>query len=211
MSTAWYRSNVVPKLIHSWKNIIIDYHTKQRLSVELWETTCIVTNFKDADCTVLINPANPSLSGVSRFPYFPKGGPEPKLPPNKDAHPIMGYVRIEFFFSNKILWFRLCHLSHTHQLLIACRTTTPLQSTQHTGHFVGRNGCWKRNDVCFERGRWIGASIGRENLSPSLAGSKLSRGTCRCYYFRERFRIATILSLHCSYRSTLLQQQQGRW
>ena len=133
MSTAWYRSNVVPKLIHSWKNIIIDYHTKQRLSVELWETTCIVTNFKDADCTVLINPANPSLSGVSRFPYFPKGGPEPKLPPNKDAHPIMGYVRIEFFPQQNPVVSSLSSLTHTPS--IAClpyNTTTTINATHRS-------------------------------------------------------------------------------
>lgn len=44
--------------------------------------------------SVLINPGNPSLSGVSNFSYFPVGGPEP--PPSfeigKDSHPIMGYV-----------------------------------------------------------------------------------------------------------------------
>lgn len=44
--------------------------------------------------SVLINPGNPSLSGVSKFSYFPVGGPEP--PPSfeigKDSHPIMGYV-----------------------------------------------------------------------------------------------------------------------
>jgi O-acetyl-ADP-ribose deacetylase (regulator of RNase III) len=43
---------------------------------------------------ILLNPANPQLSGVSKFPYFPIGGPQP--PPgfeiNKDTHPIMGYV-----------------------------------------------------------------------------------------------------------------------
>ena len=42
---------------------------------------------------ILINPANPQLSGVSQFPYFPRGGPVPKKFPNKDAHHIMGYVR----------------------------------------------------------------------------------------------------------------------
>jgi len=51
-----------------------------------------VTNFREANCSTLIIPANPSLSGVSKFPYFPVGGPEPHLPPMKDAHPIMGFV-----------------------------------------------------------------------------------------------------------------------
>ena len=104
-------------------------HNKQRRSVEIWTTTCIVTNFgrmqkaervgrqkgvqqqqrqqrifdstsNDGDdgrsgrpnCSVLINPANPDLSGPHKFPYFPKGGPEPKQQPQKDAHHIMGYV-----------------------------------------------------------------------------------------------------------------------
>jgi len=40
----------------------------------------------------LINPANPNLSGVRDFPYFPRGGPVPKKQPNLQAHHIMGYV-----------------------------------------------------------------------------------------------------------------------
>ena len=84
-------------------------------SIEVWDTTCVVTNMNAIDengadgdnpgggeendhCqtpfSVLINPGNPSLSGVSKFSYFPVGGPEP--PPSfkigKDSHPIMGYV-----------------------------------------------------------------------------------------------------------------------
>lgn len=82
MSTAWYRTNVIPKRVWRWRIC-------PSLAVEVWDTTCIVTNFQ-AD--MLINPANPSLSGVSKFPYFPKGGPEPRQPPGKDAHHIMGYV-----------------------------------------------------------------------------------------------------------------------
>jgi len=44
--------------------------------------------------SVLINPGNPSLSGVSKFSYFPIGGPEPRkhFRIGKDSHPIMGYV-----------------------------------------------------------------------------------------------------------------------
>jgi O-acetyl-ADP-ribose deacetylase (regulator of RNase III) len=64
-----------------------------RLTVEVWDTTCVVTNMPE-EFHILINPANPQLSGVSKFVYFPVGGPQP--PPNfqinKDAHPIMGYV-----------------------------------------------------------------------------------------------------------------------
>jgi O-acetyl-ADP-ribose deacetylase (regulator of RNase III) len=46
----------------------------------------------DADCSVLINPANPQLSGVSKFPYFPRGGPVPQQQPTQYAHHIMGQV-----------------------------------------------------------------------------------------------------------------------
>jgi O-acetyl-ADP-ribose deacetylase (regulator of RNase III) len=90
MSTAWYRPGAVPKIVQAWN--ITNNSGRGGLCVEIWETTCIVTNFRKADCSILINPANPSLSGVSKFPYFPVRGPEPKLPPNKDAHPIMGHV-----------------------------------------------------------------------------------------------------------------------
>jgi O-acetyl-ADP-ribose deacetylase (regulator of RNase III) len=122
MSTAWYRSNVVPSLVRRWTasassststastptptpTLLLD-------AIEVWDTTCVVTNFglKDSTtpktsnsntasawsspprCSILINPANPNLSGVSDFPYFPKGGPQPTRPAAKDAHHIMGYV-----------------------------------------------------------------------------------------------------------------------
>jgi len=103
MSTAWYRPNAIPKLIRRWEHSQTSTGssttgstsasttgTSSHSAVEVWDTTCIVTNFQAAD--LLLNPANPSLSGVSKFPYFPKGGPEPTTPPGKDAHPIMGYV-----------------------------------------------------------------------------------------------------------------------
>lgn len=64
-------------------------------SVEIWKTACIVSNFGkqfDAKCSVLVNPSNPELSGVTKFPYFPRGGPVPKTPPRISAHHIMGYV-----------------------------------------------------------------------------------------------------------------------
>ena len=114
-SKAWYKSSA-PQLIRkflsgSGSNDALLQSSKR--SVEVWTTTCIVTNFgmkrgrpggtgtsNDAasrsaagsSCSVLINPANPSLSGVSEFPYFPKGGPQPKKQPTKDAHHIMGHV-----------------------------------------------------------------------------------------------------------------------
>lgn len=93
MSTAWYRGKVIPRAIRRWEHSpsLSNTRSKNRLlhAVEIWDTTCIVTNFA-AD--VLINPANSRLSGVAKFPYFPKGGPQPKELPGKDAHHIMGYV-----------------------------------------------------------------------------------------------------------------------
>lgn len=104
MSTAWYKSRMPPKLLQQW---ISETKNNSKIAVEIWNTTCIVTNFgkstyqtndeteeSNSHCHhILINPANPQLSGVSQFPYFPRGGPVPKKYPNKDAHHIMGYVR----------------------------------------------------------------------------------------------------------------------
>jgi len=49
---------------------------KLQKKIEIWNTSCIVTNFgknqlKSA-CSILINPANNTLSGTSLFPYFPR-------------------------------------------------------------------------------------------------------------------------------------------
>lgn len=86
-SRAFYQSGVAPQLIHRW--------CRNSRAVEVWTTTCIVTNFgKPANCSTLVNPANPELSGVSNFPYFPRGGPVPKEKPysmHKDWQPL-GYV-----------------------------------------------------------------------------------------------------------------------
>jgi len=88
-SKAFYKSSVAPKLIHRL--------TVGSRSVEVWTTTCIVTNFGKstaAACSVLINPSNPELSGVKNFPYFPRGGPVPKEKPatmHKDWQPL-GFV-----------------------------------------------------------------------------------------------------------------------
>lgn len=44
-------------------------------SVELWTTTCIVTNFGSSSrCRSLINPSNAHLSGTANLSYFPRGG-----------------------------------------------------------------------------------------------------------------------------------------
>ena len=65
-----------PRLLKSFQN----FQTQK--SIEVWYTTCIVTNFGKnqqlTTCSILINPANPELSGVSKFPYFPRGGPVPE-------------------------------------------------------------------------------------------------------------------------------------
>ena len=78
MSTAFYKSSS-PRLLKSFFS-----QTKQK-SIEIWNTSCIVTNFgkqqKLTACNTLINPANPELSGISNFPYFPVGGPVPKVKP----------------------------------------------------------------------------------------------------------------------------------
>jgi O-acetyl-ADP-ribose deacetylase (regulator of RNase III) len=166
MSTAWYKPNRIPKRIRSWitssstsssaissSEIIITNQKKKKKklqqqqhqqyqhsrSIEVWETTCIVTNMNyspppsslpsspssskndtrsssssnnndndnndndnkndNTKFSILINPGNPSLSGVSKFSYFPVGGPEPSdsysnvnNEDHKDSHPIMGYV-----------------------------------------------------------------------------------------------------------------------
>lgn len=103
-SKAWFKPSSLPQLVARFAS------RKSNKSIEVWTTTCIVTNFgmrrrtqegggasADASdqrprCSTLINPANPSLSGPHAFPYFPKGGPQPDAMPQKDAHHIMGYV-----------------------------------------------------------------------------------------------------------------------
>jgi O-acetyl-ADP-ribose deacetylase (regulator of RNase III) len=85
-SKALFKSSVQPKLIHR-------FTIATNRSIEIWTTTCIVTNF-DKQATVLINPSNPQLSGVRNFPYFPRGGPVPKEKPksmHKDWQPL-GFV-----------------------------------------------------------------------------------------------------------------------
>ena len=98
MSTAWYKPNRVPAMIRSWttNNNTTGHH---RRSIQVWETTCIVTNMnmntqEDEKFTILMNSGNPTLCGVSKFAYFPHGGPEPAthFKIGKDAHPLMGYA-----------------------------------------------------------------------------------------------------------------------
>lgn len=98
MSKALLKSSVKPKLIHRFADPVTNR------AIEIWTTTCIVSNFHfdndDNDDnnatkpTVLINPSNPQLTGVSNFPYFPRGGPVPKEKPmsmHKDWQPL-GFV-----------------------------------------------------------------------------------------------------------------------
>ena len=79
-------STVRPHLIHR-------FTVATSRSIEIWTTTCIVTNFRK-QATILINPSNPQLSGVRNFPYFPRGGPVPHDRPksmHKDWQPL-GFV-----------------------------------------------------------------------------------------------------------------------
>ena len=98
MSRAWYKPHATPQLVESISRSMAGTTTRRRRrrrTVQVWNTTCAVTKAGKASpmaCSVLITPANPQLSGVSKFPYFPKGGPAPKEYPQKDSHHIMGYV-----------------------------------------------------------------------------------------------------------------------
>eukprot|EP00573_Skeletonema_grethae_P001819 CAMPEP_0201691350 /NCGR_PEP_ID=MMETSP0578-20130828/4526_1 /ASSEMBLY_ACC=CAM_ASM_000663 /TAXON_ID=267565 /ORGANISM="Skeletonema grethea, Strain CCMP 1804" /LENGTH=390 /DNA_ID=CAMNT_0048176533 /DNA_START=115 /DNA_END=1287 /DNA_ORIENTATION=+ len=102
VSKAWYKS-AAPRLIGKFTNT----SSSRKKAVEIWTTTCILTNFgkqcrhnsenisndhQQQPVMTLINPANPNLSGPNAFPYFPRGGPQPKVQPNRHAHHIMGYV-----------------------------------------------------------------------------------------------------------------------
>jgi O-acetyl-ADP-ribose deacetylase (regulator of RNase III) len=97
MSKALLKSSVKPKLLHRFA---APATTTKNRAIEVWTTTCIVTNFHQNDDpqhdkpSVLINPSNPQLTGVKNFPYFPKGGPVPKEKPmsmHKDWQPL-GFV-----------------------------------------------------------------------------------------------------------------------
>lgn len=98
MSTAWFKQNFKPKVIESFSKISKDIHgRKHKKCVEIWHTTCVVRNFgktKSSRCNVLINPTSPSLLGVKKFSYFPKGGPQPSHPPTKKEHHIMVCISV---------------------------------------------------------------------------------------------------------------------
>jgi O-acetyl-ADP-ribose deacetylase (regulator of RNase III) len=88
MSKAFWKSSIPPKLVYRFSP-----SSASKKSIEIWITTCIVTNFKNL-ANILINPCNPQLSGVRNFPYFPRGGPVPYTKPesmHKDWQPL-GFV-----------------------------------------------------------------------------------------------------------------------
>lgn len=114
-SKAWYKPSALPTLVAKFKPECNSSSNKSIKSIEVWTTTCIVTNFgmqrnstrhvshtkmeyhgyhdgQFPRCSTLINPANPFLTGPHSFPYFPRGGPQPANPPDRTAHHIMGYV-----------------------------------------------------------------------------------------------------------------------
>jgi O-acetyl-ADP-ribose deacetylase (regulator of RNase III) len=119
-SSSFLRSKIVPKLHYRFTTtttVSDDNRTIQR-SIEIWTTTCIVTNFtqhlsqqdqyrigtcnknnKNNNNTkqrwILINPSNSQLTGCKLFPYFPKGGPIPDQPIQSSVHrdwQPLGYV-----------------------------------------------------------------------------------------------------------------------
>ena len=107
---AWYKPAAMPELVAKFTLPTAESKTKatterRRRSIEVWTTTCIVSNFgktntlhtnneKHPLCTILINPANPYLSGPYTLPYFPRGGPRPaeiiRARKNNNARPIVG-------------------------------------------------------------------------------------------------------------------------
>lgn len=121
MSKAFYDrvSSTAPALLRRWESAAgMGFRTDTsgaRRAVEVWSTTCIVTNFgrfrgdkecsghgaggaagrwADTDRVCLVCPSNPQLRGPSKFPYFPRGGPVPPSPPagsQADWQPL-GYV-----------------------------------------------------------------------------------------------------------------------
>jgi hypothetical protein len=96
----YYKSYIPPKLVHSLVvgNEGAAARTKNiQRRIEIWTTNCIVNNFGKttiANCSILINPSNAELSGVSNFTYFPRGGPVPEKissSMHRDWQPL-GYV-----------------------------------------------------------------------------------------------------------------------
>lgn len=95
-------------------SLVYRHEVSSFAAIEVWTTSCIVLNFgkritmerkqnhhndndtaaagppaavpSTATQTILLNPANPQLSGVSNFSYFPRGGPVPSQQPSRHPH-----------------------------------------------------------------------------------------------------------------------------
>ena len=84
MSTSFYRQSMIPVLLARFESPATStansalhrpfIHVQKK--IEVWNTSCIVTNFgknqPKTSCSILINPANDTLTGTSQFPYFPR-------------------------------------------------------------------------------------------------------------------------------------------
>jgi O-acetyl-ADP-ribose deacetylase (regulator of RNase III) len=105
MATSAIRKQVAPKLLFQY-TITPSERPAPTRSVEIWMSTCVVTNFGrqslqhfpflDHEQTwVLVNPCNPGLTGCRQFPYFPRGGPVPENAVSSSFHrdwQPLGYV-----------------------------------------------------------------------------------------------------------------------
>jgi len=97
ISKSFLASRVSPKLVHE---IAVKNALGKNNVLQVWTTTCIVSNFAIATDTtstnrVLVNPSNPGLTGCSNFTYFPRGGPVPDEPVKSTVHrdwQPLGYV-----------------------------------------------------------------------------------------------------------------------
>jgi len=80
VSKAWYKPSALPQLIARFESSSSSAVTSRRRAIEVYSTPCIVTNFgKQCDvgsnddsnhlpqCSVLVNPANPNLTGPNSF------------------------------------------------------------------------------------------------------------------------------------------------
>ena len=79
VSKAWYKPSTLPQLIARFESPSSSVVTSRRRAIEVYTTTCIVSNFgkqcrggnNDSNhlphCSVLINPANPNLTGPNSF------------------------------------------------------------------------------------------------------------------------------------------------
>jgi hypothetical protein len=235
MSTSFYKRKVVPHLLKVFRTTrpstssptTCTVTQRQRdhsvvnvtRSVEVWSTTCIVTNFggggetavshdtnhKNGDndvhvdeeelsqtahpnCSILINPSNPQLSGVQNFPYFPKGGPVPaaevKSFSSKNWQPLgkrassRGNNKVEPYPKDFIISLT-CSSFLAHVLI-------PFDA-QRIRDKLGWNGSRGWNDVrgvCSGRSRssswWFAFETNHPNVArPCFARRKMSRGTCR--------------------------------